>query len=202
MTALAILTCLVLLNIFPANGTLQEITAGLVFLLILPILYIKIILRKPLGKFGFSLKNKQHGFFWGGIMLLASLVIGFLLITFSKLKTAYILPPYIMANFWIFLAHELIFANLFLFLSEAFFKGFILFSFAKKFNYWSIAFSFFIYSIIMMLKGNFNWQITPILVLAITGGIVAYKSRSFIYSYLMGLIFMIFFDAYLIYISR
>jgi len=202
MSALTILTCLILLNIFPAAGFMQEITLGMVFLLILPVLYIRLILKKPLNEFGFSLRNRKTGFLWGGIMLLASLIIAFLLITFTKLKTTYIFPDYIINNFWLFLAYELIFANLFLFLNEAFFKGFVLFSFAKKFNYWSIAFSFIVYSIIITATGNFNWQMAPMLILAITGSIVSYKNRSFIYSYLMGLIFLIFFDAYLIYILK
>lgn len=199
---LIIFACLFLLAIFPVNGPSQKITSSLVFLFILPILYIRLILKESLAEFGLSLKNKNTGLVWGGIMLLVSLIIAFLLITFSKLKTVYLLPSYITASFWLFLVYELIFVNLFFFLQEFFFKGFVLFSFLKKFDYWAIVFSFFVFLILALATGASVWQLAPMLILSITGGIVAYKSRSFIYSYLMGLLFLIFFDAYLIYILK
>lgn len=200
MSALIILVCLVLAFVFPANGLLQQFTSTLVFLLILPILYIKLILKKPFSFFGFSLKNKDVGFLWGGIMLAISLLTAFLLITFTSLKTNYFLSPEIMNNFWIFLVYELIFVNSIFFMYEFFFKGFVLFSFIKKFSYWSILFSVLFYATVSTINSGMKWQLAPALILSITGNIVAYKSRSFIYSYLMGLLFLIFFDAYLIYI--
>ena len=133
-------------------------------------------------------------------MLAASLIIGLLLINFSGLKGCYSLPAYVMGNFWFFVLYELIFINIFFFIQEFFYKGFVLFSFASKLGWWSVGVSIAIYCLVAMSSGSLVWQNTPFLILAATGGIVSYKTRSFIYAYLMGILFLIFFDAYLIHI--
>lgn len=202
LTVGLILACLILLVFFPTNGLSQKITSMLVFLFILPLMYIKFILKKNLADFGFSLKNPRAGFFWGGLMLLLSLAVAFLLIKFSGLKSAYALPAPVTGNFWLFLLYELLAINLFFFLQEFFFKGFVLFSFLEKFSYWSVIFSALIYVGLLVATGGFSWQNSPFLILSLTGGVVAWKTRSFLYAYFMGLTFLIFFDAYLISILK
>jgi len=195
-----IIVCLALFSLFPATDTLQNITRSLFFLVIIPGLYIKIILQKNFSEFGLSVQEPQRGFFWGGLMLVVSLIIGILLIHFSGLKGSYSLPAYVMTNFWFFVLYELVFINIFFFIQEFFYKGFALFSFADKLGWWSIGVSFVIYFFMAMSSGSLGWQNTPFLILAATGGIVSYKTRSFIYAYLMGILFLILFDAYLIHI--
>jgi len=202
LTTIIILACLLLSTFYPTADIGQNITSALFFLVLIPLLYLKLILKKSLADFGFSLQNARAGFLWGGIMLTLSLLLSFLLFHFTGLKATYVLPIFVMTNFWFFLLYELLFVSLLVFLQDAFFKGFVLFSFTKKFNYWAIVFSSGLYFIFLALTGNFGWQTTPYIILSLAGGVVAYKSRSFLYAYFMSLFFLIFFDAYLIYILK
>ncbi len=202
ITSLVIVLCLVLFILFPVAGAAQNFTRSIFFLVVVPILYIKFILRKSLTDFGFSLKNKKEGLYWGGGMLLVSLLAAFLLIKFTGFKNNYAIPAYALNNFWLFLAYELIFVNIFFVLQEFFFKGFILFSFFERAGWWSVAISSGIFLLVLAFTGSFVWQLVPMIILSITGSIVAYKSRSWIYSYLMGLLFLLLTDAYLISIIK
>jgi membrane protease YdiL (CAAX protease family) len=200
ITASVILICLALFYFFPAKDTMQNITRSIFFLVIIPVLYIKIILKKDLKEFGLSLSEPKQGFFWSGIMLAVSIAIGLILIFSFNLKKNYILPAYLLNSFWLFLLYEFVLVNFFFFIQEFFFKGFVLFSFLRKLGWVSVLISFAIYFLLILFTGNLNWQIAPMLILAATGGIVSYKSRSFVYAYMMGLVFLVFFDTFLIHI--
>lgn len=202
ITSLVIVFCLVFFMLFPVSDAAQNFTRDIFFLVIVPILYVKFLLHKNLEDFGFNLRNKQAGLYWGGGMLLISLLLVFLLARFTGLKNNYHIPTYATANFWLFLVYELLFVNISFVMQEIFFKGFILFSFREKLGAWSIVISAGILLLLLTTTGNFVWQLAPIVILSITGSIVAYKSRSWAYSYFMGIIFLLLTDAYLISIIK
>jgi hypothetical protein len=202
MSSFVILVCLFLSISFPAEAGMQQITKNLSFLIIIPILYIKLILKKDLKSYGLNIsekKDRKSGIFWAISMLFVSLLIAYFLLNYTEFKKSYGLAAYLVENFWIFMAYELILVNVLLFIQSFFYQGFILFTYFEKLGYWSILVQFFLYLIFILILGNFSWQLAPFIILSLTGSLVAYKSRSFIYSYIMGLLFIIILDSYIIY---
>ena len=171
-------------------------------MVIIPILYIKIILKKSLKNFGFTFSGKESrktAIIWTVLMLLISILIAYFMINYTPFKKNYNLTTYITSNFWIFMAYELILVNILLFMQSFFYQGFVFFTYLKKFGYWSIFIQFFLYLLFISILGNFSWQLAPFIILSLTGSWITYKSRSFVYSYIMGLLFIIILDSYLIY---
>ena len=190
--------CFVLAIFFPASGELQKFSSAFFFLFFLPFLYIRFILKKDLGDFGLNLRHKRTGIIWSGAMFLVSALIIFILIQFFDFRNNYLLSAYLASKFWAFLLYELVLVNFIFFLQEFFFKGFLLSILEKRFGF----LSFFIqglFFILFLSAGALTWKMAPMIILAFTGGIVAYKSRSFVFAYLMGLVFLIALDAYIIY---
>ncbi len=152
--------------------------------------------------FGLNLQNPKVGFFWAVGMLLVSVSIIFILIQFFGFENNYLIPAYLAENFRLFLLYELVMLNFILLIYEFFFKGFILFSLSRKFSWLAVPIQALIFILFLFFTSTIDWKLAPAIILSVTGGIVAYKSRSFIYSYLMSLLFMIFLDAYIIYIFK
>lgn len=195
-SSLFALACVLLFLAFPLAGTVQGITALFALLVVTPILYTKIILNAGLDSIGVSWGDKKAGALWGGLMLIASLFFAFV-ITKTSFAGVFALPIGVQTDFSLFLTYELILANFVLFALEFFFHGFVISIFSTRFKNWAIIFSALLFIIFLLLTNNARWE-----VIALTGAVVAYKSRSFFYSYLMSLLFMIFFDSYLIFISK
>jgi len=195
---LVILAALIAYSFFPSQNFTQNITKGLIFLVAVPLIYVKFILKRNLHEYGMVPQNHREGLIWGGIGLLFSLAIGYLLINFTPIKTSYPIPTGASTNFWFFMFYELVLVNLILFYQEFFYKGFVLNVFFQRFGAWSVIIQFLIYSIPLLILSDNLWIVYPALVVSLVGGWVAYKSRTFFYSYLMALLFLIIFDAYLI----
>jgi len=199
-SSFALIVCLVLFYFFPANGVLQILSRSLFFLLIVPILYIKIILKKNARDFGFSFSPDRKGFLWLGGTLLVALLLVYILITFTDFKDNYrsMIPGPVYSNFRAFLLYELVFVNFLLFLHEAFFNGFLLFTLKKPFGYWAVLIVTVLFLVFLGLIRALNWQMVPTIIAISFGTWIAYKNQSFFYSYLMGFIFTIILDAYVI----
>jgi len=202
VTLAVILICLGLFLVFPTAGGFQKITSALFFLFIVPVLYIKLILKKDLRSFGFSFGNYRAGIFWGLLALAISLLSAYGLIKFTNFTQASVLPPAVIQNFWMFVFYELVLVNIVFFLQEFFFKGFVLFSFTEKLGPWSILISFVLFSALSLLEESFSAAIAPSIIFSLTSGVVAYKGRSFLYSYAAGMIFSLILSSYLIYLLK
>ncbi|KKR21833.1 MAG: hypothetical protein UT50_C0003G0014 [Candidatus Moranbacteria bacterium GW2011_GWA2_39_41] len=197
-----ILSCLLLTIYFPAQGNLQTFSSVLFFLFLLPVLYIKLILKQNLANFGFNLRNKSIGLLWACLMLFVSLLIAFFLIHFYNFEQKYIIPAYIAQNFGSFLFYELILVNFLLFIQEFFFKGFLLSFLSQRFGLWSVLLQSLLFILFLIITRELDWQVAPLIILTLTGGVVAYKSKSFLYSYAMGIFFLIIIDAYIIHLFK
>ncbi|MEK7598138.1 MAG: hypothetical protein AAB487_00170 [Patescibacteria group bacterium] len=193
------LACLALFYFFPSRGPVQDLSRLLFFLLIIPALYIKLILKKSFRDFGLTFSVTRENAGWLAGMLLLSLLIAYFLIEFTSFKRAYLLPSYALGSFWWFLVYELVFVNIWLFLHESFYRGFIFFTFAEKFGSLAILVAAFSFAIFLGLTRSFSWIMAPYVIISLTGGWLTYKTRSFVYSYLMGLLFIIILDAYIVY---
>lgn len=199
ITSGVIVFCLLLSIFFPVKNSIQLLTRNIFFLILVPILYYKLILKKNISAFGLTLGNKKAGVFWGILMLLGTLLTFFLLYSYTDFKKNYLLSSYVVHNFWIFLLYELILANIFIFIQEFFWRGFVLLYFSKKIGVLSIFLQFFLYVLILVPTGNSFWQMTPTLVISLFSGIIVYKSRSIFYPWAVALFSLVILDSFIIY---
>jgi len=194
--------CLALFYLFPAKGLAQAVSSAVFFLLVVPVLYIKLILKKNLADFGASLPLTRNGLLTVFIALIISLLMSYFFIHFTPFRKFYSVPVYAMSGFWNFLLYEFVFFNYLFFLLEFFFKGFFLFIFSEKIGYLSIPLTVLVSFVFLYLAKTFSWDNALYMITMLTGAFVAFRTRSFFLSYLMGILFIIMTDAYLIYLFK
>lgn len=198
-----IAVCLGLFLVFPTAGSFQKITSALFFFLIVPVLHIKLILKKDLRAFGLNLNNKKKGLLWGSIMFFFLAAVFYFLSKYPPFINNYpIMPARVSANFWAFLVYELILVNLLFFLQIFFFQGFMLFSFTEKLGAKAVLIPIATYCGLFFFSGGFVLKLIPSLFIFIIGAEISFKNKSFIYAYAAGLFLQFIFDAYLIYIFK
>jgi len=202
---IALLSILFVYLIFPSNygpgflPFLQTITKEFFLLFLTPLLFVRFILKKSFQEYGFSLKNKHRGFIYAGSALVFSLILSYILIRYTDFLKFYKLEPVVIVNFWMFLLRELVFFNLILFFYEYFFKGFVLSLYSEKFLYGAIFIQALLYLIPNLVSPNNFLSSAPMAMIALIGGIVAYQTRSFFYSYFYSLAYIIILDSFVIY---
>lgn len=202
LTTLAVIVfCLLLVTFFPASGASQFFTKTLFFLLIVPVLYIKLILKKSLGQFGLNLKNHKAGIFWSSAAMGFSLLLFFAFLHFYPSANT-TLPTAITASFWAFLFYELAIVSPLFFLQQFFTQGFVLFSAQERVGIWSVVFSFSILLIFLLSNNSLSLSDLPLLIFFLAGSFASYKSGSFIYSYAAGILFFILTHSYLIHLIK
>lgn len=194
--------CLALFSLFPSTDFFQTLTKSLFFLVFIPFLYIKYILKKNFSDFGFNFQNKKSGFISAGLALIISLMIVYFLANFTGFRRNYVIPASISHNFYIFIFYEALLVNVLLFIQEYFFKGFVIAIFRKKLDYLSVIIQAIIYIIPLWISYGSVWQTFPMIILSFIGGAVAYRNKTFIYSYFFGIVFLILTDAYIIYLNK
>lgn len=201
VTLLVILACLFLSLIFPVdNGSLSQLlTKNVFFLVIIPVLYIKIILKKELAFFGLNIKDKKNGIFWGTLLFLILLLAYYALFSYTSLQKKYSLPENAVTQFPFFLLYELFLMNILLFSYEFFYRGFLLSTLSEKFGFWAVFAQAIIFIIFSVLGNGLFWQFCAPIVLSLSSGILSYQSKSFIFSYLLSFLFIIIMNSYIIY---
>ena len=161
------ITCILLFLFFPAGELkFETFITAIVFLLILPILYTKIILHKTYKDLGFTswTLTVRDVFF-----LISTIVIGglfsFLVVSFNWGVQSYVttLSDVILFNFSGFAIYEIFFASTALFLFTFFSWGFVYFIKCRKQIYTFIAATL---SFVSLLTYFYNsvWIILPMLV--------------------------------------
>ena len=201
VASVVIFLCLVLVATFPVSDIVQSVSRSIFFLIILPILYIKFILKENLAAWGWNLGNRKQGLFLSVAAFFLGLVIFYLLIRFTSFSSHYQIDSSVKTNFFLFLLYELFFLNIFFFAQEVFFKSFVLFVF-RKYAYWSVIIQAGMYFLLLIVSKNFSFQTSPFMFISLLGGWLAYKTKSFFYSYIFGLLFIIILDAYIIHLVK
>lgn len=202
LTSIFFLACLIFFVIFPFNGTIQGYTKSLFFLVVLPALYVKIILRRNLSDYGCNFNNNLKNWFWFVGTSSFSLILVFLFYRYSALKNSYELPSPVLLDFRYFLFYELLLVNVLVLTSSFFYQGIVLFHLAEKFSNWSVIGQSAVYVMLIAIISGLQWKAAPSIIASILGGLVAKKTGSWVYSYIMTLILFIILDAYIIYASK
>lgn len=194
--------CFFMAYYFPVDDYLQNLTKNIFFLLVIPFLYIKLVLKKNIRDFGINWKNYREGLWWGGALFLFLTVLFFLIIRYTEFDRVYTPPFFVKMSFWYFLLYELVLVNLLFLAQEIFFKGFLLSALREKLGYWSILIQSAVFLFPLLIFSSYFVETLPMIVLSLLGGFVAYKSRSFVFSYLAGLVFLTLLDACVIFINK
>jgi membrane protease YdiL (CAAX protease family) len=200
------LICLGLFSQFSTADTsdivvlLKAFTLLIFFFVIIPLLYIRIILKKQLKKYGWQMGNWRLGVFWGVFSLLLSLALAYIVIYYLKLPDKY--TSYFADNFWVFILYEILVIGLYVFLYEFFFRGFLMFSLEKKFGRLSPLIQFLVFLAFYWLTNEFTWQNIFFFTAALFSGWITLHSRSILYSLVYSWLFILIADAAIIYLKR
>ncbi len=189
------MACLVLYGIFPTSNVFQQIVSSIAFLLVIPLLYIKIILREPLKNYGLQRGDRRQGILWMGLSLLMALLVFYILFHHTSLFQKYPLPDLVAERFIFFILYEILLTGLFAFLYEFFFRGLATLGFSGVLGQWSIALQFVLFAVFFFIAGGLDRSIILFLIVAPFAGIAVYQSRSLLYSFGFSLIFIIIADA-------
>jgi len=163
------------------SPVLQRFIVSLVFLLIIPLVYSRMVMKEPLSNIGF-----RKGHFLTGLSLgILSVVCAFgvfwwLVLFFPSFKEAYILPGLVQTSFLWFIFYELVLMAIMVMLYEIFFRGLIQIFWLKDLHMWGILLQvifFLIFSI-----NDISWQRAPLLLFCPFAGMIAYFSKSLWYS--------------------
>jgi membrane protease YdiL (CAAX protease family) len=201
ITGSAILVSLLLCYSFPTdarlNQSLQSVMVGIAFFLIVPVLYVKMVLKEPLGSLGFQRSHRKFG--WASVILtvIPALAVLVVLVKTSSVGGQYHLPLFATQSFPLFLLYELFLVGALVFLYEVFFRGFVMLLWLKDFGFGSALFQavFFIGSY-AILRGGVSWQDVPLFFTAVISGFVAFYTKSIWYSFSASWLFLFLADAY------
>jgi len=192
------LICLLLYFIFPTQGFSQKITSLVIFFVIFPLLFQKVILKKELGNLGLTIGNWKKGLIFSFISLALSFLVLFLLFKYPAFQKNYSIPAIFSENFYLFIVYEIFIMGFFYLCFSFFFNGFILFSLERKFKNLSLIISFILFILFMFLIGNLVWLSSFMIMNIFFGSIIALKSRSLLYPSITGLLFYLIADSLVI----
>ena len=199
VSVLMMVFCLLMIRLFPEENYFQKIIISLVFLLVIPVLYIKIVLKESLKNFGLRIGNWKQGIAWIMLSLVGSFFVIFLLYQYAGMAEKYYVPQNIIQDFGLFVFYESVLVSFFIALYEFFFRGFVMFSFSEKLGYWAVISQFALFILFLIIMKDFNWTFAPYITISFFSGVIAYKSRSLLYSFLFSLLFAVISDAVYIY---
>jgi hypothetical protein len=188
---------LFLYKAFHVSDDFQRIFVAISFVLVLPVLYIKWVLKKPLRDFGLKIGDWKKGLMYGLLSAVILLIIFSLLFWKFDFVEKYYLPVNVIVNFKYFVLRELIVVGFFIALYEFFFRGFVMFYFLEKLSnkyYANIIQASFFYLFLVSMS-TFDWARSPYIIVAPLAGLIAQKSGSIIYSAIFTWIVFLILDA-------
>jgi membrane protease YdiL (CAAX protease family) len=199
VTAGVVIFCLVLYAVFPTSNVFQQIISSIVFLLVIPLLYVKIILKKKVSTIGIQKGKWKTGLAWSVLSLAITVSVAYILFKYFSFSQKYAIPTYIAHNFPVYLAYEILLVGFFAILYDFFFRGFLMFSFSRKIGIWSVLLQSLVFLALMYFSGSLHWTTTPYLIFVLFSGIIVYLSDSIWYAFAAFMVFSILFDSLFIY---
>ncbi|MFA9262209.1 MAG: hypothetical protein ACEQSB_02530 [Undibacterium sp.] len=198
-TSTAVITALLLLAYLgdstDVSPVLQSFITYVGVFLVIPVLYCKILLGRPLSSLGFQKGNIWAGV--GGSILALSVALAalFVLWNFTPLLKDYQLPRAVEEKFLIFVLYEVFVNGFITLLYETFFRGFIMLLWLRNWGIWSVFFQAGLFFLLVYLSNGFSPETIPILLFAPFAGLIAYQARSVWFSYGASWLFFFFTDA-------
>ena len=201
ITGATILIALALYYLFPTdprlNPMLQGIIAGIAFFLIVPILYVKMVLKSPVRLLGFQASQRRFGVVAVVLSVVSALSVLVFLVKVYSLGTQYQLPDAAARSFLFFILYETLIVGSLIFLYEVFFRGFVMLLWLRNFGFGAALFQAALFvGAYAVLRGEISWQDAPIFFTAIISGLIAFYTKSIWYSWGAAWLFLFLADAY------
>jgi len=166
------------------DSVTQEIIASIIFLLVLPVIYCKMILKEPLSSLGIREARWLPAFFWGGAMVSVGGILLFFLLPVDGFRSAYQLPSFIEKSFMWFIVYEVAAVGGIALLYEVFFRGLVMKLWLGSLGPIAIVLQSAIFVGFIGISSGFSWQYAVLCYSSLSAGVVAYFSRSIYASWL------------------
>lgn len=179
------------------NPAMQGFIAGIIFFLVVPVLYSKMVLKESLKNIGWQKGNVSAGVLAGiaSVILGGAIVVG-LVFTFPEFREQYIFPATVEKSFVWFMLYELILVAFVTFIYEVFFRGFAQLLWLKEFGLWAIFIQAAFFIGLFFLGDSLSWQMAPFIIFSPLAGFVAYRAQSMWYSFAASWIFIFLTDVF------
>src|SRR3989344_407807 len=157
----------------------------LVFFLVIPLAYCRMVLREPLSNMGWQRGEGIFGFFWPLLSVaIAFAGIFFLTWQFPAFAEAYTFPVAVETNFLWFVLYELFMVPFIVLIYESFFRGLVQMLWLQALGAWAILVQAALFTGLVYVSDGFTWETLPLLVFAPFAGYIAYKTHSLWYAFL------------------
>lgn len=202
VTGLLILFSVFFLGFFSqsdkVNPVFQTLLVGITFLLVVPVLYSKIVLRESLKNMGWQEGKSFSGVLAAIICVALGLGIILLLSRYTPFVEKYFFPITVQLHFSWFLLYELILVTLTTLLYEVFFRGLVQLSWLRSFGMLAVILQAVLFVGLLYLSDDISWQRAPIIIFSPLAGLVAYFSQSLWYSWAASWAFLFLTDVFLL----
>lgn len=183
ITLFFIIITLLIFYFFPTDNKFQQIITIGIFFICLPVIYYKIILKKPLSSLGLQIGDWKQGLIFSGFSLIIVGIFFGLFIKYSNFLNYYFIPSGASENFSDFMIYEFFAVLMLVVVYEFFFRGFIMFSVNYKAGkYVGIFLQTAIFFIFIWAAEAPLWLFLPYLLFSPFAGLIAEKSKSILYS--------------------
>lgn len=184
-TTVVVLSSIAFFVSFPQSKTLSPVLQGFIasfgIFLAVPILYCKIILRRPLSTLGFRKGNPWAGVGGSVLALVVALAALFVLWNFTPLLKNYRLPVAVEEQFLFFVLYEVVLNGIIVFMFEVYFRGLIMMLWLRSWGVWSVGVQTIIFTFFLFAGGDVNASTIPYLLFAPFSGLIVYQSGSLWY---------------------
>lgn len=202
ITGLLVLFSLGFLALVPESDRVSPVFQGfvlsVVFFLVIPLLYTKIVLKESLKNIGWQKGNAVPGTVAAVACVAVALMIVFILIRFSPIREEYVFPALVEGSFFWFVLYELVLVSFVAFLYEVFFRGLVQLLWFRDLGWRAALIQAGLFAAFFFLSGNISWQQAPLLAFAPFAGLVARYSRSIWYSLAASWFFLLLTDVLLL----
>ncbi|NTW29904.1 MAG: hypothetical protein HGB34_02085 [Candidatus Moranbacteria bacterium] len=174
--------------LFPAesrlNPTLQSIVLGVALFVLLPILYVKLVLREPLSTLGFRGSVRTFGLLSIPLSVIPLLSVWYVLLRTFPVAEAYHIPAAISGSFVMFLSYEVLLVGSISFLYEVFFRGAVQLLWLRESVLPAVFAQVALFVTFMAVSGGgLFWSDASLILAAFASGFVASYTRSISYAW-------------------
>ena len=204
ITAAILLVCFALFFFFPTNNLVELLTASLVFFFIIPVLYVRILLKSDLEQWGLARLqwNAATARAFIGPVALAAVTLALLLFSdgfVERFQT--LLPTASTTHFGAFLIYVGVMA-VFLFCVEYYFRGFLMPFLAKLCGGAAVWLQAIAASLFFLFDSSSAWYALVMFVFSLGAGSVAQKTRSAVLSFFYSFVFITLTSVFVISLTR
>lgn len=179
------------------SPVMQGFIAGIIFFLVVPVLYSKIVLKESLKNIGWQKGNVSAGVLTGivSVILAGAIVVG-LAYAFPNFREQYIFPATVEESFVWFILYEIVLVPFVVLLYEVFFRGFVQLLWLSEFGLWAIAIQTLLFLGLLFFDNSLSWQMVPFIIFSPLAGFIAYRSQSIWFSFAASWVFLFLTDIF------